>query len=288
MQGFQFHSASSIEEALGWLSEGGERRKLLAGGTDLVPKLRLEEIRPEGVLNILEIAELKGIRETKDGVWIGPTSTFTELIDSALINRLLPLLAQAASSVGAAQIRNRGTVGGNIANGSPAADLLPALVALSADLELRSKMSGSRRVPVAGAIKGPYQPLFRPDEMITGILIRSLKKGTRTCFEKLGQRNAMARAQMSLSMVLALDGEGNVSDLRIVPGAVLPVARRMGRAEKALVANRLQDSTIQAAVDTLAQEVSEEPEVRVPEYKIPVLKNMAARLLRQLSCPPAQ
>ena len=144
MQNYQFFAPKNIEEALNVLSEGGDGCTIIAGGTDLIPALRKEDLLPDSVLNILDIDELKGIMEEEDDIRIGPATTFTEIIESKTINRCFPLLVEAASSVGGPTIRNRGTIGGNICNGSPAADVLPAVVALEARLELRSKGSRSR------------------------------------------------------------------------------------------------------------------------------------------------
>ena len=281
MQHYQFDSTRSVEEALRYLSEKGERCRVIAGGTDLIPKLRLDDIHPEFILNILEIEELRGIREEENSITIGPTTTFTEVIESKILSRHFPCLIQAAVSVGGTQIRNRGTIGGNIANASPAADVLPAILALGGDIELRSKASGARTLPLAKAIEGPYRPLIRSDEILTRIIIRKLEGKTRTAFEKLGHRNAMARAQMNLSVVLRLDKEDKILEGRIVPGAILPVARRMKDAEKVLLGKPPEASLIEASVEALADEVSQESEVRLPEYKVPVLKNLARRLLKQ-------
>jgi xanthine dehydrogenase FAD-binding subunit len=283
MHPFEFHSASSVEDALAILEQKGVRCKIIAGGTDLIPALRLEEIHPEFILNILEIQQLRGIKEEEDFFWIGPTTTFTEIDESDKIRRHFPMLAQAAASVGGPQIRNRGTIGGNISNASPAADVLPAVLALDGELELHSKPSGIRRVPLSEAISAPYKTLFRPDELLTGILIKKLQSGTKIAFEKLGRRNAMARARMNLSIVLRMDGRERITELRIVPGAVMPVARRAKRAEKKLLGQKPTESLIESTVETLTEEMVQVTGQRwSTEYKVPVLKNIARRLLKQL------
>jgi xanthine dehydrogenase FAD-binding subunit len=282
MQQFQFHSASSVEDALGILQEKGDRCKIIAGGTDLIPALRLEDIHPDFVLNVLEIEELRGIKEEDGSLWIGPTTTFTEIAESDLICRYFPMLGQAAASVGGPQIRNRGTIGGNISNASPAADVLPPVLALDGNLELRSS-SGVRRVPLSGAISGPYKSCYRPDELLTGIFIKKLQAGTKTVFEKLGRRNAMARARMNLSIVLGMDNQEKITDLRIVPGAVMPVARRAKGAEKKLLGQKPTDSLVESSVESLAEEMVAVTGRRwSTDYKVPVLKNIARRLLKQL------
>ena len=283
MQRFQFHSARSIDEALSYLSDKRERCKIIAGGTDLIPALRLEDLHPEFVLNILEIEQLRGIQEEDHSIRIGPAATFTEMTESGLLNRHFPLLVQAAASVGGPQVRNRGTIGGNIANASPAADVLPAVLALEGDLELQSKASGKRMIPLAHAITSPYKTSFRSDEMLTGILIKKLPQGTRMAFEKLGRRNAMARARMNISIILRLDQAGTITELRIVPGAVMPVARRAKEAEQKLLGLKPEPSLIETSVGALTQEMVQVTGQRwSTEYKVPVLKNIARRLLRQL------
>jgi len=267
-----------------FLSEKGQRCKIIAGGTDLIPVLRLETLHPEYVLNILEIEGLKGIREEDHLVRIGPITTFTEMADSEVLHCYFPLLVQAAASVGGPQIRNRGTVGGNIANASPAADVLPAILALDAELELQSKTYGKRRLPLDEAIASPYKTNFRQDEILTGIVIKKLGERTKCGFEKLGRRNAMARARMNLSVVLRLDQDEKVKELRIVPGAVTPVARRAKKAELKLLGQKPGASLIEAAVEALSEEMVQVTGVRWSTgYKVPVLKNMARRLLRKLA-----
>ena len=283
MQQFQFYSAKSTAEALSYLADKGARCKIIAGGTDLIPTLRLEAIHPEYVLNILEVESLGGIKQEDPFVRIGPTTTFAEMEESEILHRHFPMLVQAAASVGGPQIRNRGTIGGNIANGSPAADVLPAVLALDGELELQSKTRGIRMLPLAEAVEAPYKTRLMADEMLTGIVIRKLGKGTRSVFEKLGRRNAMARARMNLSIVLQLDPQERVKDLRIVPGAVMPAARRMRRAENILVGEKPESSLIEASVEALAEEMVQVAGVRGSTgYKVPVLKNKVRCLLQEL------
>jgi xanthine dehydrogenase FAD-binding subunit len=282
MQHFEFYSARSIDDALGYLSDKKDRCKILAGGTDLIPALRLEDLRPDFVLNILEIKDLQGVKEEDHSIRVGPAATFTDITESDLLNRHFPLLVRAAASVGGPQIRNRGTIGGNISNASPAADVLPAVLALEGELELRSR-AGFRKVSLSEAISAPYKTLFRPDELLTGILIKKLQPETKTVFEKLGRRNAMARARMNVSIVLGMDKQEKVTELRIVPGAVMPVARRARRSEKKLLGQKPTESLIESSVETLAEEMVEVTGRRwSTEYKVPVLKNITRRLLRQL------
>lgn len=284
MQQFQFYSAKSIAEALSYLADRAEHCQIIAGGTDLIPALRLETIHPECVLNILEIESLRGITDQDQSVRIGPATTFAEMEESEILHRHFPILVQAAASVGGPQIRNRGTIGGNIANASPAADVLPAVLALDGELELQSGTGGMRMLPLAEAVESPYKTRVRVDEILTGIIIRKLEAGTRSIFEKLGRRNAMARARMNLSVVLQLDPQERVKELRIVPGAVMPAARRVRKAENILLGEKPEPSLIEASVEALAEEMVRVAGVRGSTgYKVPVLKNKARCLLQELT-----
>lgn len=283
MQNFQFYSAKSLEDGLNYISDQGGRSKIIAGGTDLILELREEKITPDSILNILEIEQLRGITETEDAVRIGSTTTFTEMIQSEVLNQHLPLLVQAASSVGGPQIRNRGTIGGNIGTNGPCADVLPAVLALEGSLELQSKKKDLRMVPLEKILSSPYQTSIEPDEILTAIHIKKLAPATRSGFEKLSRRNAMAKGRMNISIVLGLDKHKVVSDVRIVPGAVMPVAQRFEAAEKMLLGKILDESLINAAADTLAEEVFKIAGIRwSTEYKEPVLKSVFKRVLQRL------
>jgi carbon-monoxide dehydrogenase medium subunit/xanthine dehydrogenase FAD-binding subunit len=283
MQQFEFHSAASIEEVAELLAAKGSGCKVIAGGTDLIPSLRNGDLHPDLVLNLLEIHPLRGIREREDSVWVGPLTTFTEMVESEALGRCFPLLVQAAATVGGPQIRNRGTIGGNIANASPAADVLPAVLTLDAKLTLYSRASGERTIPLSEAIDTPNRVNFRPNEFLTGIILQKLHAGTRSAFEKLGRRNAMARARMNLSLVLRQDSSGRVLELRIVPGAVMPVVKRMRKAEETLLGEKPDEKGIEEASTRLIEEMVEITGRRwSTEYKVPVMRNIFKRMFKSL------
>lgn len=284
MQKFQFYTCRSVDDALAFLSDNGEQTKILAGGTDLIPSLRQEDLQPAFVLNILEIGALRGITEQDHRIRIGPTTTFTEMVESAGLNHHFPSLVQAAAFVGGPQIRNRGTIGGNIGTASPAADVLPAVLALDGELELQSKRSGTRYIPLSRAIAAPYKPLFRPDEILIGVILPKLNPEARSTFVKLGRRNAMARARMNLSVVLVMNREKVITEMRIVPGAVMPVARRMERAERALLGKKPEPPVVDAAAEALAKEMVDVTGTRwSTEYKFHVLQNLFKGVLKHLT-----
>lgn len=231
MQRFQFYSTKSIDDALHFLSEKGDQTRIIAGGTDLIPRLREENSRPEFVLNILEIGKLNGVTELNHGLRIGSTTTHTQLMESDILQRNCPSLVQAAASAGGPLIRNRGTIGGNIANASPAADLSPALLALDAEVVLMSE-KGTRVVALGDFFIGPGKTLLDPDELLAEISI-PLPKG-KSVFLKLGRRQAMTLSIVNVAVCLEMEGR-KCRRAKIAMGSVAPTPIRCPRAEMMLI-----------------------------------------------------
>jgi CO/xanthine dehydrogenase FAD-binding subunit len=231
MQHFQFFSAKSLSDALRFLSEKGEQTKIIAGGTDLIPRLRDEDSRPDFVLNILEVEGLNGIKALNHSWRIGSTTTHTQLAESEILQKSCPSLVQAAASVGGPLIRNRGTIGGNIANASPAADLAPALLTLDAEVVLMSE-KGTREVPLRDFFIGPGKTLLNPNELLVEISI-PMPKG-KSVFLKLGRRKAMTLSIVNVAVCLEMDGR-NCRQAKIAMGSVAPTPIRCPRAEMLLM-----------------------------------------------------
>ena len=230
MQHFQFYSTKSISDALHFLSEKGERTRIIAGGTDLIPRLRQENSLPDFVLNVLEIERLNGITERNHILRIGATTTHTQLVESGLLQRSCPSLVQAAASIGWPLIRNRGTIGGNLANASPAADLAPVLLAMDAEGVLMSER-GTREVALRDFFIGPGKTLLNPNELLVEISI-PLPKGT-NLFLKLGRRQAMSLSIVNVAVCLEMEG-GNCREAKIALGSVAATPIRCPRAENLL------------------------------------------------------
>lgn len=281
MQRFQFLQATTVTEALGFLGQYAGECAVIAGGTDLIPLLRQERLTPRYVLNILEIEELHGVTVTDRAVTVGPITTFSEIIASREAQERVPLLALASAAVGGPQIRNRGTIGGNITTASPAADVLPAVIALQGVLELRSR-SATRHVPVAEALAGPYRTVLRPDELLTRIVLPKPAAGTRFAFEKLGRRKALTRARMNMSVAMRQDEDGIITEARVVPGAVMPVAQRVAEAEERLLGSRGDERALAEAAEAVEGAMIRAAGVRwSTEYKAPVIKNVFRRVVQR-------
>jgi CO/xanthine dehydrogenase FAD-binding subunit len=177
---------------------------------------------------------MRGITESADAIRIGAAVTFAEAAASPLLRAAAPLLVEACLSVGSPQIRNAGTLGGNIANAAACADSLPALVALDATATIAG-VDGERVVPAAALTLAPHRPALSPGELIVSFAFPKLPPGAGSAFVKLGRRNAQAIARLSLAAIGRVDPDGRIDFVRLAPGAALPVAARLTSVETALL-----------------------------------------------------
>jgi CO/xanthine dehydrogenase FAD-binding subunit len=207
-------SPRTLDEALRMKVERPDARPI-EGGTDLMVDLNFDRARPETLLNLNEVAELKGWRRENGGLRLGAALTYTEAM--AELAAMLPALAEASRTVGSPQIRNRGTIGGNLGTASPAGDALPPLLVENAEVELAS-VRGTRTLPLTEFLVGPKKNALEDIELIAAVHIRP--SGAAQTFMKIGPRNAMVIAVCSLA--LAVDRERN--ELRASFGSAGPVA----------------------------------------------------------------
>ena len=229
---FAYYAPTRMDELLAIMAENKAGAKVLAGGTDLVVEMRDSGHTPSCLVSINKIAELKGIRREGDTILVGPLATFAELAESPVITDGAFLLAQAALSAGSPQVRNQGTVGGNIVNASPAADTVPALVALEARLRLSSRQ-GEREMPLEEFLIGIGKTRLEPGEVLTGIVFKALPERTGSAFVKLGRRNALSISRVSVAVIVGYEPQGlTCTDCRIAVGSVAPNPFRTRSAEK--------------------------------------------------------
>ena len=187
----------------------------IEGGTDVMVELNFDRARPDVILNLNEVGELKGWSREDGALRLGAGLTYDEAMQRPLAEGL-PALAEASRTVGSPQIRNRGTIGGNLGTASPAGDALPPLLIESAEVEL-ARAGGTRRMPVREFLVGPKRNALEPDELITAVLVRP--SGARQTFMKIGPRNAMVIAVCSL----ALSADAERGELRASFGSAGPV-----------------------------------------------------------------
>ncbi len=240
MKEINYLSASNTEDALSLLSGFGENAKIIAGGTDILVRLKDNVIKEDTLIDISGVRELKGIYEDKDIIHILPLTTHTDIIESPVICKHLPILRDAVKSIGSPQIRNRGTIGGNIANASPAGDSIPALYVLSAYVRVKSREK-ERMVSINEFYKGPGQTVLDSNEMIVDIVIPHMKEQEIGFFRKVGQRNAISIAIANVAVKLEVSGENRFSNASVAFGALAPTVLRAKLIENALL-NEVCDS----------------------------------------------
>jgi xanthine dehydrogenase iron-sulfur cluster and FAD-binding subunit A len=227
-----YHRPRSLEEALEILVQRGGTVRPVAGGTDCLVEAK-DGKRDRGALfDLTAVPELSGIEEEADSIRIGATATHAEMMASPLLNRYVPALPIGCSWVGGPQIRNRGTLGGNIAHGSPAGDTIPALYVADAVVQVVS-VSDRRDIPIADFFTGPGKTVLAGDELILGVKIPK-RQGVRASFLRLGQRQAQAISKVSVAVALSFK-EGRPEWVRVALGAVAPTVIRAPRTEAALL-----------------------------------------------------
>lgn len=274
--------ANSLYDLLANIGGFAPHYRIIAGGTDLMVQHehRLHEL---SLVDISAVPELSGIEEMEGHVRIGATTTWTDIRNSPLIARWAPLLSRAAAEVGAAQIQNRGTIGGNIVNASPAADGLPALYVYDAEVVVASA-AGSRVLPVGDFVRGPRRTALKHGEILSEIRVPKLRpSGELVCFfEKVGPRRAQTITKGSVTFHAWLDGDTLV-DPRIALGSVGPTIIRASEAEKALH-GKLTPSVVKSAARLVSAVASPIDDIRsTAEYRRALVGGLLLRgLLRNV------
>jgi xanthine dehydrogenase iron-sulfur cluster and FAD-binding subunit A len=242
-----YHSVVSIDDAVQILAEQGENGRIVAGATDLM--LEMERGVRKGINTLIDITRIKGLDQIKldenDIIHIGPLVTHGECAASKIIIEQAFPLAKACWEVGAPQIRNRGTVAGNLITASPANDTIPPLVGLNAKVVLQS-IHGQREIPLSEFYKGVRVNLMQPDEMMIEIKFPMLKNNQCGTFYKLGLRKAQAISLVNCAVILTID-DAKIVDAVITLGAVTPVIVHAREAEEFLIGRVLENETIQKA-----------------------------------------
>jgi carbon-monoxide dehydrogenase small subunit/xanthine dehydrogenase small subunit len=223
----------SLEDALELLAQRAGSVRPFAGGTDALVKAKDGKLDAGSLFDVSLIAELHGIEEEPAALRIGAAVTHTELLESSLIARYVPALPPACAVIGGPQIRNRGTLGGNLANASPAADTVPPLYCADARVEIAS-VSNRRELAIHELFTGPRQTCLEPDELIVAVRVPK-RQGLRGAFLRLGQRQAQAISKVSVAVAAAFE-DGRPSFVRVAYGAVAPTVIRIPDVEQALLA----------------------------------------------------
>jgi len=271
--GYKLVTPKVLSEALGVLAGEPGVWQPFAGGTDLMVLLESGKLTHKNYLNIWNLAELRGIAVSTEHVTLGALTTYTEVQSNPVLREEFPMLCQAASETGGLAIQNRGTIGGNIANASPAADSPPALLAYNAELELLS-VRGSRWVPYQSFHTGYKQMIMQPDELLARVRLPRLWPDLHHYYRKVGTRKAQAISKVCFAATARIN-EGIVDLVRIALGSIAPIPLRCIKTEDALRGARLEPGIIEKAKIALAREIVPIDDIRsTKDYRLKVSLNL--------------
>lgn len=273
---FEYHRPTTVREAVEALRKH-PGAKPLAGGTDLIPKMKQRLIEPRHVVNLKKIPELSVVEDRGDAVYIGAAVRLREIERSETVRRRLPLLSSCVESIGSVQIRNMGTIGGNVCNASPAADGALGLVALEATVHIAGP-GGERRVEAKEFFEGPGLTVLREDEIVTGFTVPVPAEDTGTCFISVG-RTALDISTISIAVALTMDGD-RVKDAKIALGSVAPTPLRLLDVEKRLKGKTLTEKLVEDTAKMVSESIQPITDIRgTAEYRREASRGMAVEAL---------
>ena len=279
LKGVDVVRARSLEEALSLMRMHKGSCMPIAGGTDVVVALRRHPRPGTLLVDLSKVGELKGVRLEGDEVVIGALTTHQEAVESGILRIHARCLAAACAEVGSVQIRNRGTIGGNVVNASPCADALTALVGLGADAVVQSLDRGSRRLRVEELVAAPYKTRLEPDELVVEFRVKS-HEAFACSFMKLGRRNALAISRINAACAVRLGDDGRIVEAKLAAGSVMPRTSRIAEAESALVGETPSGELAARVGEIVARKMVEVSGVRwSTPYKEPAVKAVIRRLL---------
>lgn len=277
---FGYSTASSVQEALNLLEEHGEDAKILAGGHSLIPMMKLRFASPTHLIDINHIPDLSYIKEEDSFLKIGALTRESDLEDSEIIRSRYPIFTDASKLIADPQVRNFGTIGGNIAHGDAANDHPAVMIALNAEVEIASK-DGSRAVSINDFFYGFYMTAVQQGEMLTEIRIPA-PSGTYGCAYHKLERKVGDYATAGVAVMLAVDAEGTCTSAGIGLTNVNPLPMRASRSEEALVGSKLTAQDIAAAAAYASEDCNPSKDLRGDEeYKRHCVKVLTRRMIEK-------
>ncbi|MCF8240527.1 MAG: FAD binding domain-containing protein [Melioribacteraceae bacterium] len=258
--------------------------RILAGGTDIIPGFHINSKRFSSIRKLVEtvkIPEMHEIKEEDDSVIIGSSVTFSELINSELINTYFPLLVKAVSKIGSVQIRNRATIAGNFVNNAPCADSVPPLLVYNAEVEIANKNS-TRKVLLNDFLEKPYKTQLKDSECVVRIILKKIDKTFTGDFYKLGRRRGVAISRITLAVILKKENN-IIKDIRIASGAVTPIGMRFTELENDLIGKEITPELLVSSSQKLGKNVLDVTGLRWSSvYKVPVIQRTFYNLLENI------
>lgn len=282
---FEYIRPNSLEEALEFLAHHGIETSVLAGGTDLMIAIRKGLASSKYIMDVSRLPELRQITKTQESLLVGSAATYREIMSSKEVIINAPVLACAAGHVGSPQIRNVGTIGGNVANASPAADSIPAMIVHRTWVRIESAFE-QRIEPLEAVITGPYQTNLKPTELITGFLLEPLENGYSYCFQRIARRRSLSIARINAAAVGSVDESGRINDIRIAIGSATPRPCRIIPAENFLKGKIPEINTICEAAEKASSEIIRQSGIRAStEYKRPAVEGLIIKVLTEVFLP---
>lgn len=277
---FDYAAPGTLEEAFALLEKHGEEAKILAGGHSLIPMMKLRFAQPETLIDINNIPGLSYIKEEEGYLKIGAMTREVDLEHSKLIHSKYPIFTDASKLIADPQVRNMGTLGGNIAHGDAANDHPAVMMALRAEVII-SGAEGTRAVPIDEFFFGFYMTAIQPNEILTELRMPIPQANTGNAYHKL-ERKVGDYATAGVAVQLTLDADGVCTQAGIGLTNVNPVPMRAANAEKALVGNKLTDAVLTAAAKSASEECSPSTDLRgSEEYKRDMVGVLVKRMIQK-------
>lgn len=277
---FEYFAPTSLSEVFKLLKAHQGKAKLLAGGTDLIIKMKKRAVVPEVIIDINNVSELSYIKTADGALHIGALTKLSEVRESSLVKEKAAALVEAIGVMASSQIRTVATIGGNLCNASPAADTAPPLLALGASLKLQGN-GAERVVPLAEFFLGPEQTVKKPDEVLKEIIIPD--EGGASAYIKLGRRKAFTLSVVSAAAYARVK-KGKFEEVRVALGAVAPTPIRATRVEQALKGKAVSEEAIEKASAEVKVDCCPITDVRASaEYRKDISAVLTKRVLIKAS-----
>lgn len=283
MPEFDYFEPKDLVEACGLLDANRGEASILAGGTDLLVKVKEELVEPRYVVNIKRIPGLSYITFDEEGLKIGALTLFRDIARSEILRDKYPALHLAAQKMGSPLIRNLATLGGNLSQSSPSADSAPPLLVYNAQVKLVSS-SGERKVPLEDFFLGPGENASTDNEILTEVQVPEPGSQTKSTFMKLSRRKGMDLSIVNAAAFIKPDSsDGACKDIKIALGAVAPVPMRAKKAEQALIGKKLDPASVRKAALIAQEEVSPISDVRASaEYRLDMVRVLTEKVILEL------
>jgi carbon-monoxide dehydrogenase medium subunit len=283
MKGFEYFAPHSLEEALSLLDDRGEKAKVLAGGTDLIVQMKIGNARPAVIVDAKKIPELNRLEwNDDDSLYIGAAVPLSKIISFPPVMEKFGILYQACSIIGSMQLRNRGTVGGNICNAAPSADSVPPLLCLGAKA-IVARPGGNRIIPMDSFFHGPGQTALASNELLVGIEVPAPPPRSSGCYLRHTPRQDMDIAVVGVASFLVISKQKLLcQEARIALGAVAPIPLRVPQAESFLAGRVLTEQAIEEAAEKAAEAARPISDIRgSAEYRKEIVKVLTRRTLKR-------